>query len=91
MDKVALGQVFLQVLRLCPVFVIPPLLSINHFLYINLLRNTNEETWELLNITMPLNKNPTNEVYKITPLSSHCYTPTYFSPQRTIIREYRYI
>jgi hypothetical protein len=38
-----------------------------------------------------LHKNPTIVLYTLTPLSSHRYTATCFSPQRAVLREYWHI
>jgi hypothetical protein len=45
-DKVALGQVFLQVLRFSPVSIIPPMLHTHLLLHAFLNRRRNNETWE---------------------------------------------
>jgi len=45
-DKVAIGQVVLQVLRFCPVSIIPPMLHTCLLLQASLTRRRNSETWE---------------------------------------------
>jgi hypothetical protein len=55
-DRVALGQVFLPVLRFFPVTIISPFLHTHLYLHVAVIRRTNGRSWE------PSNSNITSEI-----------------------------